>query len=53
MKDEKRITLKVTEELHQAAREKALKEKRPLSEVVRDLLIGWLHKDPPEEAKPK
>jgi len=42
MEKERRITIKATEKLHKAVRVKAAKIGRPVSEIVRDLLTGWV-----------
>lgn len=45
----KRITVKVTEELHRKVRVKAAMLGKPISDVVRDYLETWAEEDPPEE----
>jgi hypothetical protein len=42
MKQEKRITVKCNEALHKAVRLKAADLGRPVSEIVRGLLTGWV-----------
>ena len=42
MERERRITVKTTEALHKAVRVKAAELGRPVSEVVRELLAGWV-----------
>lgn len=39
-----RLDLRVPKELASAAKLKAAKEKRPLSEIMRDLLRAWVRK---------
>lgn len=41
-KKDEAIRVRLPAELAQAAKVKAKREKRPLSAVVRDLLISWL-----------
>ena len=40
-KNEKRITVNVSEDLHKAVRVKAANQGRPISEIVRVLLEKW------------
>ncbi len=42
MERERRITVKTTEALHKAVRVKAAELGRPVSEIVRSLLEGWV-----------
>jgi len=42
MEQERRITVKTTETLHKAVRVKAAELGRPVSEIVRELLAGWV-----------
>ena len=42
MELERRITVKATEALHKAVRVKAAELGIPVSEIVRDLLEGWV-----------
>ncbi len=48
MENERRITVKTTEDLHRSVRVKAAQEGRPVSDVVRELLTRWVD----EERKP-
>lgn len=41
-KKDERLTIRLPAELAELVAKKAAKEKRPLSAVVRDLLIRWL-----------
>ena len=55
MEQERRITVKATEELHKAVRVKAAELGRPVSEIVRELLAGWASGEielPTQEEKP-
>ena len=42
MERERRITVKTTETLHKAVRVKAAELGQPVSEIVRELLTGWV-----------
>lgn len=42
MVQERRVMIRMTEELHKAVRVKAAELGRPVSEIVRALLSGWV-----------
>lgn len=45
---EKRFTVILTKEIHQAAKLKALKEGTTLSDLIRSWLFSWLANDQPK-----
>lgn len=49
MAEPKRITVKVSDELHRKARLKSVKVNKPISEVVREALEEWTSNDDPSE----
>jgi len=49
MAEPKRVTVKVSNELHRKARLKSVKTEKPISEVVRKALREWVEEDPSEE----
>jgi hypothetical protein len=54
---ERRMMVRMADKLHKAARLKAVSVGKPLSEIVRDLLAGWVAGDialpQPTEAQPE
>ena len=46
---EKRVVVRMPEEMHKKVREKALREGINLSQLIRNWLTQWLEEDPPEE----
>lgn len=57
MSRERKILVRVSEDLHKAVRLKALEQERYVSEIVRELLEAWaagkIELPTPEERKPK
>jgi len=55
MTQERKLMTRMTEELHKAVRVKAAELGRPVSEIVRELLSGWVSGEielPTQEEKP-
>ena len=56
---ERRVAVRMSAKLYKAARLKCVEDDKPLSEVVRDLLSGWVNgsialpHQPTEQPKPK
>lgn len=50
MKDKQVTTMVLPRDLHLAAKVKAVKERRPLSEVISELLREWIE-EPPDDGK--
>lgn len=50
--EEKRITLRVSAELHKRAKLKSVELAKPLSDIVRELITEWLESDPAEDKPP-
>ncbi len=57
MAQERKMMVRMSDKLHKAARIKAVSVGAPLSEVVRDLLAGWINGSitlpQPTEPQPK
>jgi hypothetical protein len=57
MQKSKMLAIRIDSKLHKAARLKSVESGRPLSEIMRDLLAGWVDGSitlpQPTEAKPK
>ena len=51
MAKEKRITVKVPEDLHHRVKVKSAQVGKPISDVVREFLTKWVEDDPPDEGE--